>query len=77
LAKILDSPLAVDDGPTIKATKVMGLKFTTAIHLLLNLFSQKKLELPIAIAKLEKLFHYGRYSKEILEDAMKRLRGEE
>jgi hypothetical protein len=42
----------------------------------LNLVSQDKLELPMAIAKLEKLFHYGRYRREIIEDAMKRLKGE-
>jgi predicted nucleic acid-binding protein len=75
LAKKLDCPLAVDDGPTIKACKVMGQRFVTAIHFLLSLASQDKLELPIAMAKLEKLFRYGRYSKEIMEDASKRIRG--
>jgi len=75
LARTLDCPLAVDDGPTIKACKVMGQRFTTAIHFLLNLVSQNRLELPIAMAKIEKLFRYGRYSKEIMEDVMKRLRG--
>jgi len=77
LAKTLGCPLAVDDGPTIKASKVMGLRFTTAAHFLLNLVSQNRLELPIAIAKLEKLSNYGRYSRAIIEDAMKRLRGGE
>jgi predicted nucleic acid-binding protein len=77
LAKTLDCPLAVDDGPTIKACKVMGLRFTTALHFLLNLVSRNRLELPIAMAKLEKLSNYGRYSRAIMEDAMKRLRGGE
>ena len=60
---------------TIKACKVIGQRFTTAIHFLLNLASQKRLELPIAVAKLEKLSHYGRYRREIIEDATKRLKG--
>lgn len=77
LAKRLDCPLAVDDGPTIKACKVMGQRFITAIHFLLNLVLRKRLEVPIAMAKFEKLSHYGRYSREIMEDAIKRLRGGE
>lgn len=75
LARKIECPIAVDDGPTIKACKVIGQKFTTAIHFLLNLASQNRLELPIAMAKLEKLNLYGRYSKKIIEDATKRLKG--
>jgi len=75
LARRLKCPIAVDDGPTIKACKVIGQRFTTAIHFLLNLTSEKRLELPIASAKLEKLSHYGRYRREIIEDATKRLKG--
>jgi predicted nucleic acid-binding protein len=75
LARKLECPIAVDDGPTIKACKVIGQKFTTAIHFLLNLASQNRLELPIAMAKLEKLNLYGRYSRKIIEDAAKRLKG--
>jgi predicted nucleic acid-binding protein len=75
LARSLNCPIAVDDGPTIKACKVIGQRFTTAIHFLFNLVSQNRLELPMAIEKLEKLSHYGRYSKKIIEDAAKRLKG--
>lgn len=75
LARKIECPIAVDDGPIIKACKVIGQKFTTAIHFLLNLASQNRLELPIAMAKLEKLNLYGRYSKKIIEDATKRLKG--
>ena len=75
LARRLKCPIAVDDGLTIKACKVIGQRFTTAIHFLLNLASQKRLELPIAVAKLEKLSHYGRYHREIIEDATKHLKG--
>jgi hypothetical protein len=76
LARRLDCPIAVDDGPTIKACKVIGQRFTTAIHFLLNLASRNRLEFPMAMAKLEKLSSYGRYKREIVEDAMKRLKGE-
>jgi hypothetical protein len=63
LARRLDCAIAVDDGPTIKACKVIGQRFTTAIHLLLSLTAQNRLEKSMALAKLEKLSVYGRYSK--------------
>jgi len=75
LAKRLNCPIAVDNGPTIKACKVIGQRFTTAVHFLLNLASRGRLGLPMAMAKLEKLSYYGRYSKKIIEDATKRLKG--
>jgi len=75
LARRLNCPIAVDDGPTIKACKVIGQRFATAIHFLLNLASQDRLELSMAIAKLAKLSHYGRYSREIIKDATERLKG--
>ena len=75
LARRLDCQIAVDDGPTIKACKVIGQRFTTAIHFLLSLASQNRLEKSMALAKLEKLSVYGRYSKIIIEDATKRLKG--
>src|SRR3972149_1512719 len=55
LAIRLQCPIAVDDGPTIKACKVMGQRFTTAIHFLLNLAALNRLETPIAIEKLGRL----------------------
>ncbi len=76
LAKNLNLPLAIDDGRAIKASKVIGLKFTTAIHLLLYLTSLKKLTLPVAIEKLDALSKYGRYNKRIISDIEKRLKGE-
>jgi predicted nucleic acid-binding protein len=74
LAGRLNCPIATDDGPTIKACKVIGLRFTTAIHFLLNLLSEHKLEPSIARAKLKKLSRYGRYSKEIMGNATERLK---
>ena len=75
-AKKLGCPVAVDDGPAIKACKVLGVQFATAIHFLINLKVRGKLELPMALAKLDGLATYGRYSRKIIEDAAKRLKGE-
>ncbi|HUO77980.1 MAG TPA: hypothetical protein VMU21_10440 [Thermodesulfovibrionales bacterium] len=75
LSRSIGCPLAVDDGPAIKACKVLGLQFATAVHFLLNLRTRKKLELPMALAKLERLSGYGRYNKRIIEDATERLKG--
>ena len=75
LGKRLGVPLAVDDGPMIKACKVLGVQFVTAIHFLINLRARGKLELPLALAKLDALAAYGRYSRKIIEDAAQRLRG--
>ncbi|HEV2352370.1 MAG TPA: hypothetical protein VG028_21250 [Terriglobia bacterium] len=75
LGKKLGVALAVDDGPTIKACKVLGVQFVTAIHFLINLRTRGKLELPMAFAKLDGLATYGRYSRKIIEDAAQRLKG--
>ena len=70
-------PLAVDDLPSIKACKILNHKFTTAIHFLINVTENGKINEDMAFVKLEKLSLYGRYSKRILEDATKRLKGDE
>ena len=68
-------PIAVDDLPSIKACKILNHKFTTAIHFLINVSENGKINEDMAFVKLEKLSLYGRYSKRILEDAAKRLKG--
>lgn len=68
-------PFAVDDLPTIKACKILNQSFTTAIHFLINIVKSKKINEDTAIVKLEKLSFYGRYSKRILDDALKRIKG--
>lgn len=70
-------PIAVDDLPSIKACKILNHKFTTAIHFLINFSENGKINEDMAFVKLEKLSLYGRYSKRILEDAAKRLKGGE
>jgi hypothetical protein len=63
--------------PSIKACKILNHKFTTAIHFLINVTENGKINEDMAFIKLEKLSLYGRYSKRILEDATKRLKGGE
>lgn len=75
LAGELGCPLAVDDGPTIKACKIIGLEFATAIHFLLKLCFLKKIDKDIAMEKLHKLARFGRYDRKIIEDAVNRLKG--
>jgi len=68
-------PLAVDDLPTIKTCKILNIKFATAIHFLVNIAKEGKIDRETAIVKLEKLSFYGRYNRRIIDDAAKRLKG--
>lgn len=75
LAKEKDEPLGTDDGPAIKAAKIMGVPFFTAVHVLLELYEKRRINQQAALAKLERLQKVGRYSAQILEDARKRIKG--
>lgn len=68
-------PLAVDDGPTIKACKVVGRPFLTAVHLLIHLVDSSHLSSKLALEKLDRLSTYGRYKGRIIEDAARRMKG--
>lgn len=74
LSRKYQHPIAIDDGPGIKASKVLGLRFLTAIHVLLNLASHERLSSEFAQEKLSKLARMGRYNTRIIEDAMNRLK---
>jgi len=74
LAKESDQPLGTDDGPAIKAAKIMGVSFFTAIHVLLELYEKGRIDEKVALAKLDALQKVGRYSVQISEDARKRIR---
>lgn len=74
LAKENNQSLGTDDGPAIKAAKVMGIPFFTAIHVLLGLYEKGRMDEKAALAKLDILQKVGRYSIQILEDARKRIR---
>lgn len=77
LARKHQYPIAIDDGPGIKASKALGLQFLTAIHFLFRLASNNTLSPKLAQEKLVKLAQMGRYNRRIIEDAMKRLEGRE
>ncbi len=76
LAKKEGCPLAVDDGPTIKACKILDIRFTTAVHFLINMVEDGKMDRQMAKAKLEKLSFYGRYKRRIIDHALKRIEGD-
>ncbi len=66
--------LAVDDGPTIKACRVLDQPFATAIHFLIRLRQTGRLAAEVGKVKMEMLIKYGRYSETIVEDAARRMR---
>src|SRR3972149_11826723 len=55
LAKENDQPLGTDDGPAIKAAKIMGIPFFTALHVLLELHEKRRLDGKAALVKLDML----------------------
>lgn len=74
LAKENNQPLGTDDGPAIRAAKIMGIPFFTAIHVLLELYEKGRMDEKVALVKLDVLQKVGRYSVQILADARKRIR---
>ena len=75
LAKMKGAILATDDGPTIKAAKILEVPFATAIHFLIRAYERKILGRDLALIKLDKLRKYGRYTSQIIEEAYKRIKG--
>ncbi len=77
LARKLKTVLATDDKAAMKACKVLGLEFTTAINFLviakrLNVINKQE-----ACAKLRTLEECGRYVNEIIQNAKQKLEGDE
>lgn len=68
--------LATDDWRAIKACKVLDVRFVTAIHCLVALYSRRVLDQRLALEKLKSLEKYGRYSAQIMKDARKTIEGE-
>lgn len=75
LALELSAPLAVDDGPAIKACKIMGVQFITAVHFVINCVQTGAINQGVAMEKLKKLSIAGRYRLQIIQDAEKRISG--
>jgi len=74
LAKENNKPVGTDDGPAIKAAKIMGIPFFTAIHVLLELYEKGRINKKTALAKLDVLEKIGRYNVQILADVRERIK---
>lgn len=69
------SIIATDDKNAIRACKVLRLEFITAIAILIRIFEKGIMQRDEAVIKLQKLQSIGRYSRVIIEDAEKFLKG--
>ena len=69
-------PLGTDDGLAIKAAKILNVPFLTALHVVMALYQQGRLDRRVASAKLDALQRWGRYALPILEVAREQLRKE-
>ncbi|OGL43238.1 MAG: hypothetical protein A2161_09590 [Candidatus Schekmanbacteria bacterium RBG_13_48_7] len=68
--------IATDDRNTIRACKFLRKDFITAITVLMMSLEKKIIDREEALIKLGKLQSFGRYSKPIIEDATKRIKGD-
>ena len=77
LAKKKQIPLATDDGLTIKASKLLGIPFLTAIHFVVHIFERGIIaDREMALVKIENVATFGRYNHRIVESAISRIKGE-
>lgn len=67
--------IATDDGPTIKACRILNIKFVTAIQFLISSYEKGRLTKEMALEKLKNLENYGRYKEEILINARRKIEG--
>ena len=65
--------LLTDDKKAINASRILYLPFSTALDILIRMREKGVIDSDDANAILEKLAHYGRYSKEIISDAKERI----
>lgn len=73
LVKKTGVPFGTDDELAIKAAKIMGISFFTAIHVVTELYEKGRLDQKSALTKLERLEKIGRYDLQIIEDARQRI----
>ncbi len=75
LSSRLGTIIATDDGLAIRAAKVLGVEFTTALQFLILSYEKGRITRELALAKLEKFEKFGRYHKRIMESAKLKLEG--
>ena len=66
--------IATDDRNAIRASKFLKLEFITAIAVLIRAFEKGLIDRSAAVIKLQKLQSVGRYSKAIIDDAMRQIK---
>ncbi len=67
--------VAPDDRNAIRACRMLGVGYITAISIVISLCEYGALSQPEAILKLEQLQRIGRYSRRIMDDALVTLKG--
>lgn len=73
LAQRQNGCLATDDGPAMKACKILGVPFVTAMNLLVHAVQKRWIPKETALVKLEALNRAGRYEIRIVQDARERI----
>ena len=71
-----DAPLATDDGKAIMAARLLKAHFIITSKIVVELYGLRKISLKKARESLEKLGKLGRYSPEIIAEALIWLMGE-
>jgi len=67
--------IATDDRNAIRASKLLKIDFVTAIGFLIRAFEKKLIDRDEALSKLHKLEFIARYSRAIIKDAKKKIKG--
>lgn len=67
--------IATDDKNAIRASKILKIDFTTAIAILIRAHEKSLIEKEEALIKLEKLRSIGRYSRAIIGNATRQIKG--
>ena len=67
-------PIATDDRNAIRASKFLKLEFITATTVLIRAIEKGVIDRSAAVIKLQKLQSVGRYSKAIIDDAMRQIK---
>jgi hypothetical protein len=73
LAREKEAVAGTDDGPAIRCLKVLGLRYTSAVALLLALVEVGDVTPELGLELMTKLERFGRYAPRILEDARGRI----
>jgi len=67
--------IVTDDYRAMKACAILKIPFVSAIGILVKLYKKNELNRREALAALEGLYHYGRYSEEIIKEVKKEIGG--